>query len=94
MRKQGIHASPSPDGVVFMIKSYESRHTCIRKFEKRNANSIWIVKKLKQYLNVDLNMSYDLMSNELITKFVIEAHSYTIIQGQKKKGKKLKIIML
>ena len=29
-----IHASPTPDGVAFMIKSYEPKHTCIRKSQK------------------------------------------------------------
>ncbi|XP_020978193.1 uncharacterized protein LOC110271560 [Arachis ipaensis] len=79
-----IHASPSPDGIAFMIKSYEPRHTCIRKFEKRNANSTWIAKKLKQSLNADPNMSYELMSNELITKFGVEAHPKQLYRARRK----------
>ncbi|XP_052113691.1 uncharacterized protein LOC107473343 [Arachis duranensis] len=79
-----IHASPSPDGIAFMIKSYESRHTCIRKSEKRNANSTWIAKKLKQSLNADPNMSYELMSNELITKFGVEAHPKKLYRARRK----------
>ncbi|RYR33318.1 hypothetical protein Ahy_A10g047887 [Arachis hypogaea] len=79
-----IHASPSPDGIAFMIKSYEPRHTCIRKSEKRNANSTWIAKKLKQSLNADPNMSYELMSNELITKFGVEAHPKQLYRARRK----------
>ncbi|RYR78062.1 hypothetical protein Ahy_A01g002815 [Arachis hypogaea] len=85
-----IHASPSPDGIAFMIKSYEPRHTCIRKSEKRNANSTWIAKKLKQSLNADPNMSYELMSNELITKFGVETHPKQLYRLEEKEGKKLK----
>ncbi|RYR32058.1 hypothetical protein Ahy_B01g057051 isoform B [Arachis hypogaea] len=79
-----IYASPSPYGVAFMINSYEPRHTCIRKSEKINANSIWIAKKLKQSLNANLNMSYKLMSNELITKFGVEAHPRQLYRVRKK----------
>lgn len=59
-----IHASPAPDGVAFMIKSYEPKHTCVRRSEKTNATSTWIARKLKGSLNADPNMSYELMSNE------------------------------
>jgi hypothetical protein len=79
-----IHASPAPDGVAFMIKSYEPKHTCIRGSEKTNATSTWIAKKLKGSLNADPNMSYKLMSNELSSKFGIEANHMQLYRARKK----------
>jgi hypothetical protein len=79
-----IHASPAPDGVAFMIKSYEPKHTCIRRSEKTNATSTWIAKKLKGSLNADPNMSYKLMSNELSSKFGIEANHMQLYRARKK----------
>ena len=54
-----IHASPTPDGVTFMIKTYEQMHTCIRITNQPIATSTWIADKLKGSLNVDPNMSYE-----------------------------------
>jgi hypothetical protein len=79
-----IHASPAPDGVAFMIKSYEPKHTCIRQSEKTNATSTWIAKKLKGSLNADPNMSYKLMSNELSTKYGVEANHMQLYRARKK----------
>ncbi|KAF7826798.1 hypothetical protein G2W53_017962 [Senna tora] len=79
-----IHASPSPDGRTFMIKSYEPLHTCIRQFEKNNVTSTWIAEKLKGSLNADPNMSYELMSNEFSTKFGVEAHPNQLYRARRK----------
>ncbi|KAF7826730.1 putative transcription factor interactor and regulator CCHC(Zn) family [Senna tora] len=79
-----IHASPSQDGRTFMIKSYEPLHTCIRQSEKNNVTSTWIAEKLKGSLNADPNMSYELMSNELSTKFGVEAHPKQLYRARRK----------
>ncbi|KAF7844335.1 uncharacterized protein G2W53_001240 [Senna tora] len=79
-----IHASPSPDGRAFMIKSYEPLHTCIRQSEKNNVTSTWIAEKLKGSLNADPNMSYELISNELSTKFGVEAHPKQLYRARRK----------
>ncbi|KAF7842517.1 uncharacterized protein G2W53_004815 [Senna tora] len=79
-----IHASPGLDGRAFMIKSYEPSHTCIRQSEKNNITSTWIAEKLKGSLSADPNMSYELMSNELNTKFGVEAHRMQLYRARKK----------
>ncbi|KAF7823096.1 uncharacterized protein G2W53_021240 [Senna tora] len=79
-----IHASSGLDGRAFMIKSYEPSHTCIRQSEKNNITSTWIVEKLKGSLSADPNMSYELMSNELNTKFGVEAHRMQLYRARKK----------
>ncbi|KAF7810449.1 uncharacterized protein G2W53_037192 [Senna tora] len=76
--------SPGLDGRAFMIKSYEPSHTCIRQSEKNNITSTWIAEKLKGSLSADPNMSYELMSNELNTKFGVEAHRMQLYRARKK----------
>lgn len=62
------------DKITFIVKTYQKEHTCIRAIDHHNINHIciWIVKKLKSRLSVDLYTSYELMQNELREKWGVE----------------------
>ena len=50
-----------------MVKTMKEEHTCIRSYyiENFNANTAWVVQKLDELLQVDPNLSYELMLSEL-----------------------------
>ncbi|WOL16958.1 hypothetical protein Cni_G25746 [Canna indica] len=67
-----IHASPTPDGVSYKIKTYNPDHNCIRTIRNSNANSTWIAKRLQSKLVADPEMSYCSMKAELLEKYGLE----------------------
>jgi hypothetical protein len=67
-----IHASPTPDGKTYKIKTYNPTHSCIRTSKNSNATSTWIAKKLENKIKVDPNMSYAIMKQELLDNYGIE----------------------
>ncbi|KAJ1401166.1 Transposase, MuDR, plant [Sesbania bispinosa] len=67
-----IHASPTPDGKTYKIKTYNHVHSCIRTSKNSNATSPWIANKLESKLKADPNMSYAIMKQELLDKYDIE----------------------
>lgn len=56
-----VHASPLPDGVTYMIKSYNREHTCLSGSKSVEANSTWIAKKLDASLRANPKMTLDAM---------------------------------
>ncbi|WOK97555.1 hypothetical protein Cni_G06263 [Canna indica] len=68
-----IHASPTPDGVTYKIKTYNPDHNCIRTTRNSNASSTWIAKKLQSKLVADPEMSYCSMKAELLEKYGLES---------------------
>ncbi|WOL13672.1 hypothetical protein Cni_G22445 [Canna indica] len=67
-----IHASPTPDGVTYKIKTYNLDHNCIRTTRNSNASSTWIAKSLQSKLVADPEMSYCRMKAELLKKYGLE----------------------
>ncbi|XP_057444916.1 uncharacterized protein LOC130737170 [Lotus japonicus] len=67
-----IHASPTPDGKIYKIKTYNPLHSCIRTSKNSNATSTWIADKLESKLKADPNMSYASMKQELLDNYGIE----------------------
>jgi hypothetical protein len=67
-----IHASPTPDGKTYKIKTYNPTHSCIRTSKNSNATSTWIAKKLENKIKADPNMSYAIMKQELLDNYGIE----------------------
>ncbi|XP_057452869.1 uncharacterized protein LOC130744726 [Lotus japonicus] len=67
-----IHASPTPDGKTYKIKTYNLLHSCIRTSKNSNATSTWIANKLESKLKADPNMSYASMKQELLDNYGIE----------------------
>ena len=70
-----IHASPTPDGVTYKIKTHKSIHNCIRRTTNKDATFVWISKKLESKLREDPNMSYAGMKAELMEKWGIEPNT-------------------
>ncbi|KAJ1429263.1 Zinc finger, PMZ-type, partial [Sesbania bispinosa] len=79
-----IHASTTPDGATFMIKSVNNVHTCVRNSMKNYATSTWIASKLYSSLRADPYMSYNLMKNELKEKYGIEPHPMQLYRARRK----------
>ncbi|XP_042521317.1 uncharacterized protein LOC122094781 [Macadamia integrifolia] len=52
-----VHASPIADGITYMIKTFNPKHTCIRDLDNKSATSKWIAEKI----------SPSLMSNPCLT---------------------------
>ncbi|CAJ2659035.1 unnamed protein product [Trifolium pratense] len=67
-----IHASPTPDGKTYKIKTYNHTHSCIRTSKNSNATSTWIAKKLESNIKVDPDISYAIMKQELLDSYGIE----------------------
>lgn len=65
-----VPASFLADNVTLMVNTYQEEHNCIRPVDNHNINhtSAWIANKLKSSLRANLDMSYDLMLNELRKK--------------------------
>ncbi|KAJ1413688.1 Zinc finger, PMZ-type [Sesbania bispinosa] len=79
-----IHASTTPDGATFMIKSVNNVHTCVRNSMRNYATSTWITSKLYSGLRADPYMSYNLMKNELKEKYGIEPHPMQLYRTRMK----------
>ncbi|PNX86322.1 hypothetical protein L195_g042400, partial [Trifolium pratense] len=67
-----IHASPTPDGKTYKIKTYNPTHSCIRTSKNSNATSTWIAKKLESKIKADPDISYAIMKQELLDSYGIE----------------------
>ncbi|KAJ1426371.1 Transposase, MuDR, plant [Sesbania bispinosa] len=65
-----IHASPTPDGKTYKIKTYNHVHSCIRTSKNSNVTSTWIANKLENKLKPDPNMSYAIIKQELLDKLM------------------------
>lgn len=80
-----IHASPAPDGITYMIKSYNPGHSCTRTTKNSNATSTWIARKLESKLKADPNMSYAGMKQELLDSYGIEPSNVGQLYRARKK---------
>ena len=69
-----MHASCLSENVTFMVKTMSCEHICIISAENNNPNenTKWIAEKLKEFLEVDPKMSYDLMEKEMKEKWRIK----------------------
>ncbi|KAL0413966.1 UNVERIFIED_CONTAM: hypothetical protein Sradi_1598300 [Sesamum radiatum] len=59
-----VHASPLPDGKTFMIKTSESKHTCV-KADKIKEASAWMANKLTDVLRENPYMKARGLRNEI-----------------------------
>jgi hypothetical protein len=82
-----IHASPTPDGKTYKIKTYNHVHSCIRLPKNSNATSTWIATKLESKLKAEPNMSYASMSQELLDRYGIEPTNVTKLYRARNKVK-------
>lgn len=67
-----------------MIKTLQGEHTCVIpvKNKNKNANVKWIADKLADSLSADINMSYDLMHNELVKKWGVNSSWWTLYKAK------------
>ncbi|KAA8541320.1 hypothetical protein F0562_025283 [Nyssa sinensis] len=79
-----IHASPLPDGVTYMIKTYKGEHTCVRLQSNSNANSSWIAKKLGEVIKINLDIKVDAMQTYLQKKYGIEASMMQLYRAKRR----------
>ncbi|KAH7851278.1 hypothetical protein Vadar_009383 [Vaccinium darrowii] len=63
-----VHASPLPDGVTYMIKSYNGEHTCLSGSKSVEANSTWIAKKLAVSLRANFGIRISLREKWLLDR--------------------------
>lgn len=79
-----IHASPVGDSPTYMIKSLTGEHTCSRVRENKEANSVWIAKKLKQSIVENPLMGLDVLQTKLNNRYGIEAHKMQLYRAKKR----------
>ncbi|KAA8538874.1 hypothetical protein F0562_025566 [Nyssa sinensis] len=79
-----IHASPLPDGVTYMIKTYKGEHTCVRLQSNSNANSSWIAKKLGEAIRTNPNIKVDAMQTYLQQTYGIEASRMQLYRAKRR----------
>ncbi|KAK2654446.1 hypothetical protein Ddye_014302 [Dipteronia dyeriana] len=53
-----VHGSPTFDRVTYMLKTLRNMHTCLSVTRNRDANSVWLGKKLEAFIkeNPDANI--------------------------------------
>ncbi|KAA8531001.1 hypothetical protein F0562_005709 [Nyssa sinensis] len=78
-----IHASPLLDGMTYMIKRYEGKHTCVRLQSNSNANSSWIAKKLGEVIKTNPNIKVDAMQTYLQKTYGIEASMMQLYKAKR-----------
>ncbi|KAM6568646.1 hypothetical protein CsatB_016631 [Cannabis sativa] len=71
--KWRIHVSKSPDGRVFVIKTYNPEHNCQCVVKNRTVTVRWIAKKLHRSFARNPEMSVEKMRVELRDHFGVEA---------------------
>ncbi|OMO98692.1 hypothetical protein CCACVL1_04106 [Corchorus capsularis] len=76
-----IHASKTPDGRSFMVKTLHNKHNCIKLVKNLNANAPWIAEKLDSSLRVEPHMSYDFMAERLNTDYRVVVHQKQLYRG-------------
>ncbi|KAA8541876.1 hypothetical protein F0562_023028 [Nyssa sinensis] len=79
-----IHASPLPDGVTYMIKTYRGEHTCVRLQSNSNANSSWIAKKLGEAIRTNPDIKVDAMQTHLQQTYGIEASRMQLYRAKRR----------
>uniref|UniRef100_A0A5B7ARQ4 SWIM-type domain-containing protein n=1 Tax=Davidia involucrata TaxID=16924 RepID=A0A5B7ARQ4_DAVIN len=82
--KWRIHASPLPDGVTYMIKSYGTDHTCIRLHATSEANSAWIAKKMEETLRSNPDMKLDSMQTHVQKTYGIEVTKMQLYRARRR----------
>ena len=73
-----IHASMSPDGTCFIIKTMMEEHTCQQVRKNKMATPSWIADKLITTLKFDPDMKIDAMRGQLLEKYGIEVDNKTL----------------
>ncbi|XP_027183945.1 uncharacterized protein LOC113782241 [Coffea eugenioides] len=82
--KWRIHASPMADSITFMIKSYQSEHSCVMDKSNVEATSDWIAKKLVPLMRDHPNISSQGIEAEMITKYGIKTSYMQLFRAKKK----------
>ena len=79
-----IHASPSPDGLNFMIKTYNETHTYQAVRRTKMATSSWIASKLAPMIKNKKNPEMSMRSNNgmLIDEFGIEVNNMKLYRAR------------
>jgi len=57
-----------------MVKSLKDKHSCIGSKTIKAINSTWIVKKIQQVINIDSNISNEVLDIILDNKFGIKQY--------------------
>ncbi|XP_043714476.1 uncharacterized protein LOC122662831 [Telopea speciosissima] len=68
------HALPIDEVGTYMIKTYISKHTCVRVSTNNNATSTWMAKKLEDKLRSDPDLKKETMKQLLKDKWQLEPH--------------------
>ena len=84
-----IHASKSPDGTCFIIKTLNAAHTCQQVRKNSNATPRWVAGKLFSMLKYDPDMSVDALRGHLLESFGIEVDKTTIWKARVRANEKL-----
>ncbi|KAA8537000.1 hypothetical protein F0562_029478 [Nyssa sinensis] len=79
-----IHASPLPDGVTYMIKTYTGEHTCVRLQSNSNANSSWIAKKLGETIKTNPDIKVDAMQTYFQKTYGIQASRMQLYRAKRR----------
>ena len=82
-----IHASPTPDGKTYKIKTYNPLHSCIRITKNSNVTSTWIATKLDGKLKAEPNMSYASMRQDLLDNYGVEPTYVTKLYRARQKAR-------
>lgn len=80
--KWRCHASLLGDKKTFMVKTMNNVHICMRSTKNRNVTAKWIAGKLKDKLRVDENISYELMSEELVNRHGVNAKKWKLYRAK------------
>ena len=73
-----IHASKSPVGLSFIIKTFNEEHTCQHVRRNKTATPTWIAKKLVNVLKYDPNMKIEAMRGQLLDLYGIDVENKTL----------------
>lgn len=67
-----MYVSPTSDGLIFQIKSYNSAHTYSRLANVTKVMSRWIVEKFKAMVTTVPDIAVRVIANELRRKYEVE----------------------